>query len=615
MKPFFLTGRPTALFGAVFCAISAAAPCHAQPTALDAVVVSASRTEQRVQDALPATTLLTRADIEAALVSDLPGLLRRVAGVEITQNGGQGTLASVFLRGAESRHTLVLMDGVPVNNLNFGLAALEQVPLENVERVEIVRGNVSALYGSAAIGGVIQVFTRQAAGPTVGVSVQAGSDAYRQVGASLATKLGASTRLNATLESLATAGFNATRQSELPGTNPDRDGYSRHAASLGLVQDLGLLGGGAQVSTMGVRLRDTHGATRYDSQYGPATQADVSQYAERGAVLDAKFILGGGLNLNAALTRSEDDLNASVTAYPYWVNSSSSGSQMGLEWQFAPGQRVTGGYDSTRQRIASDTVYTRTSRQQDSLRLGYQADYAQSQVQLNLRQDNYSDFGLANTYYAGYAWRITPQWRVNASSSSGFNAPTFNDLYYPWGGNAALHPERVKSSELGMQYASNGQELRAVLFSNRYRDLIGNDANYNRVNVDAARNRGLELSFSGSIGKTRVHASATSQDPIDLATGQRLTLRAATLAHLGLGRDYGVWSVDADLRYSADRPDGSRTLAAYSVLDLSGQYAISREWKATARVQNLLDHQYEAVFGYRQAARSLVLGLNWQPRL
>jgi vitamin B12 transporter len=616
MKSSLSTGHRTALICAIFSALSGAASCHAQSNTLDAIVVSASRTTQRVQDALPATTLITRTDIDAAQLADLPGLLRRVAGVEITQNGGQGTLASVFIRGAESRHTLLLIDGVPVNNLNFGLAALEQVPLDNVERVEIVRGNVSALYGSAAIGGVIQVFTRQGtAAPAASVSVQAGSNAYRLLGATLNTPLGGSMRLNATLESLDSAGFNATRQSELPGTNPDRDGYTRHAASLALVQDLGRLGGGAQSSSLGLRLRDTRGSTRYDSQYGPATQPDVAQYAERGAVLDARFMVGAGLNLNAALTRSEDRLNASETAYPYWVNSSSTGSQLGLDWQMAPGQRVTAGYDSTHQQIDSDTVYARSSRQQDSLRLGYQADYAQSQVQLNLRQDKYSDFGSANTYYAGYAWRATPQWRVNASLSSGFNAPTFNDLYYPWGGNAALRPERVKSGELGLQYAANGQELRAVLFHNRYRDLIGNDANYSRVNVDAARNQGLELSYSGSVGKTRVQASATSQDPTDVATGQRLTLRAATLGHLGLGRDYGAWSVDVDLRYNGARPDGSRTLASYAVLDLSGQYSISRELKATARVQNLLDREFETVYGYRQAARSLLLGLNWQPGL
>jgi vitamin B12 transporter len=281
----------------------------------------------------------------------------------------------------------------------------------------------------------------------------------------------------------------------------------------------------------------------------------------------------------------------------------------------APTQHLSAGYESTRQSIQSDTVYTRSSRQQDSLRLGYQADYAQQQVQLNVRQDKYSDFGSANTYYAGYAWRMTPQWRLNASSSTGFNAPTFNDLYYPWGGNAALRPERVRSAELGLQYASTGQEWRAVLFRNRYHDLIGNDANYVRENVDAARNQGLELSYNGTVGATRVRASATAQDPIDLSTGQRLARRAATLANLGLGRDYGVWSLDGDLRYSGDRTDGGQTLGAYSVLDVGVQYAVGRELKASMRLDNLFDRQYETVYGYRQSGRSLHVGLNWQPKL
>ena len=612
MKSLPFIARTAALSCAIFSTLS----CPAQSVSLDPVVVSASRSEQRVQDALPATTLITRADIEAAQLADLPSLLRTVAGVQVTQNGGMGTLASVFMRGADSRDTLLLIDGVAVNNLNFGRAALEQLPLDNVERIEVVRGNVSSLYGSAAIGGVIQVFTRQgAATPQLSLSALAGSNRLHQLNASLSTPLGSSTRLNATLEAIGTAGFNATNQNELPGTNSDRDGYARHAASLGVTQDLGPLGGAAQASSLGLRLRDSHGVTQYDSQYGPASQADAAQYAERGAVLEGKFFLAGGLSLNAALTRSEDELDANVTAYPYWVNSSSTGAQLGLEWKFSPGQRLTSGVESTSQRIASDTVYTQTSRQQDSLRLGYQADDEQSQVQLNLRQDKYSDFGSANTYYVGYAWRITPQWRVNVSHSTGFNAPSFNDLYYPWGGNPLLRPEHVKSSELGLQYAHSGQELRAVLFDNRYADLIANDAFYNRVNVGAARNQGVELSYSGTLGNTRVRASATAQDPIDLGTGQRLALRAHTLAQLGLGRDFGLWNLDANLRYSGARPDGSHTLAAYSVLDGSGQYTINRELKASVRLQNLLDRHHETVFGYNQAGRSLALGLNWQPKL
>ena len=127
--------------------LAVAASVHAQD-AINNVVISASRTEQRIQDALPATTLITRADIDRAQAVDLPSLIRNVTGIEIVQNGGVGTVSSVFIRGAESRHTLVLVDGVPINNLNFSLGALEHIPLVNVERIEVVRGNVSSLYGS-----------------------------------------------------------------------------------------------------------------------------------------------------------------------------------------------------------------------------------------------------------------------------------------------------------------------------------------------------------------------------------------------------------------------------------------------------------------------------------
>jgi vitamin B12 transporter len=220
MKLLFVSTRAAAL--SLACA-AACACAFAQPS-LREVAVTASRTEQRVQDALPATTLITRADIERAQTADLPTLLRRVAGLEIAQNGGRGTVASAFIRGAEPRHTLVLIDGVPVNNLNFGTAAIEHLPLVDIERIEIVRGNVSSLYGSAALGGVIQIFTRQAGDtPSAGVTVQGGSRGLAQLNANAATRLASGTRLSAAVESLRDKGFNAIKQEERPGTNPPLD--------------------------------------------------------------------------------------------------------------------------------------------------------------------------------------------------------------------------------------------------------------------------------------------------------------------------------------------------------------------------------------------------------
>jgi vitamin B12 transporter len=590
--------------------LAAAFPCAFAQVPLPDVVVSASRLEQRVQDALPATTLITRADIQRAQTPDLPTLLRQVAGVEIAQNGGPGTVAGAFIRGAESRHTLVLIDGVAVNNLNFGTAALEHLPLADVERIEIVRGNVSSLYGSAALGGVIQIFTRQAGDtPQVEATAQAGSRHLAQASVSGAARLASGTRLQASVESLHDGGFNAIKQEERPKTNPDRDGYSRRAASFGLVQEL------AGGNTLGLRLRDAHGTTRHDSQFGPATQADESQFRERGAVLDARFKLASSLRLNAALTSASDKLDAQVTAFPFFVNSLAHGGQLGLEWQAAPGQQVTAGLESTRQRLESDTVYRKASRTQDSARLGYAADVGPHQLQLNLRQDHYSDFGSASTWLAGYGFRVTEAWRLNVMASTGFNAPTFNDLYFPFGGNPALRPEHLKSIELGAQYAAHGQVWRATLFNNRFTDLIANDSDFNRINIDRARNRGIELSYTGRVADTDIRADLTNQDPIDLATHTRLARRAATLAHLSATRELGAWQLGGSLRYSGTRPDGARTLGSYAALDLTASYALSPEVKLFGRVENLFDRDYETAYGYRQPGRGVFVGLRWQPKL
>ncbi len=589
---------------------------HAQSlsASLEPVVVSASRTEQRLQDALPATTLITRAEIDAALTMDVPSLLRRVAGVEISQSGGPGTLASSFIRGAEARHTLVLIDGVAVNNHNFGTAALEHLSLDNVERIEVVRGNVSALYGSAALGGVVQIFTRSGGHRTQPyANVVLGAHALRKLDAGLDTALGATTRVSLAVQDVDSRGFNALDQSQRPGTNPDADGYSRRAVSLNLSQGLGVVAGGNEPAGLSLRWRDARGVTAYDSQFGPAQQADESHFAESGVTVQARIPTAGGLRWSLQWSQSEDGLDAKVTAYPYYVKSRSTGPQVGVDWQVGSGQWVTAGADHVRQSVTSDTSYAKGTRTQDSVRLGYVGDFDAHQLQASLRQDRYTDFGTASTYFLGYAWRITPQWRLNASGSTGFNAPTFNDLYYPWGGNAALKPERLRSGEVGLQYASAGQELRALLFRNRYRDLIGNDAYFNRVNIAAARNEGLELSFRGQWGATAVRASATLQDPVDEKSGQRLAQRADTLAKVGIGQRWGAVALDAELRYSGERQDAGKTLAAYTLLDLGLRYAIGRDFGVTVRVENFADTHYQSVYGYRQAGRSLALGLAWRP--
>lgn len=592
----------TAVQSALLLALSANA--FAQAPRLHEVVVSASRAEQRAQDALPATTLITREQIDAAQTPDLPTLLRSVAGLEISQSGGFGSVSGAFLRGAEARHTLVLIDGVPVNNINVGTAALEHLPLAEVERIEVVRGNVSSLYGSAAVGGVIQIFTRQpAAAPHATVTLQGGSRGLAQGSGSASVKLPSGTGLRATVEALKTDGFNAIVQEERPGTNPDRDAYRRRSASVAITQDI------APGRSLGLTLRDARGRTEYDSQFGPATAADVSHFVEQGAALTARWQVGD-LRLDALLGRSEDRYD---DEFPFFVHSRSTTAQAGAEWQLRPGHRLTGGVERTRQQLASDTVYNQTRRTVSSGRLGYVFDAAAHQLQLNLRRDDYSDFGGANTWLAAYGHRLTDTWRLSASASAGFTAPTFNDLYFPWGGNPNLRPERVKSAELGVQYVVDRHDLRATLFENRFRDLIASDLDFNRINVGRARTRGLELVYRGQLASTDLQAALTLQDPKDLDTGQRLRRRAATLAQVSASRRTGAWQYGGAVRYSGARDDAPARLRPYAVVDLNASYALAREWRLFARVENLLNRDYRTVFGYRQPGRGFFAGVTWTP--
>ncbi len=577
---------------------------------LPEVVITPSRTAQRVQDALPATTLINRADIERAQTPDLPSLLRQVAGVEIAQNGGQGTLAAAFMRGGASRHTLVLIDGVPVNNLSFGTASLEHLPLANVERIEVVRGNVSALYGSAALGGVIQIFTKEASGkPQMSITGQIGQRGLRQLDAAAGVKLDSGTRLSASVQTLQDDGFNAIDTTRRSGTNPDVDGYKRRALSLGVSQDVG-------PATVGLRVRRASGTTQYDSEFGPATQADESQFVESGATLDVSLKASDSLTIKAALTDSASKLNADVSAFPYFINSRSKGVTLGADWAITRGQLLSAGYERNTQSIASDTVYNQDSRTQSSLRLGYQANVGQHQLQLNVRNDKYSDFGSANTYLAGYAYNFTDALRANASVSTGFNAPTFNDLFYPFGGNPLLKAERLKSSELGLQYAQAGHTVRAMVFNNRYTDLIAYDNTFTSVNIDKASNKGVEISYLGRFGNTDVRAGATSQNPVDDTTGKRLLRRATTLANVGVNHRLGAWNLGADWRTSGERPDRGNAgaivqLDSYSVLDLKASYQITPQIKAFGRIDNALNKRYETVYGYNQALRGVFAGLTW----
>ena len=577
-----------------------------QPQSLAPVIVSAARVEQPVSAALPDATVITRAEIERSLAPDLLTLLARLPGVEIAQLGGIGSQTSLFLRGAETRHVLVLVDGMPMNNLNFSTASLDQIMTSQVERVEIVRGNVSSLYGSQAVGGVIQIFTR--GGDGTGVDARAGGGSRGTYEAQAGARGGAGGwhfGVNASV--LDTDGFNAIRQAERPGTNPDRDGFRTTGAS----GQIGFTWAPDQSVTL--RALRTRGHLEYDSEFGPATQADESVQVIENVHAVARNRLASNWVSQLSVGRLRDDLDARETAFPYYVVSTGTQFAWDNEIDLAPGWKATLAAEHLRQTIDSDTTYAVDHRTVKAVRAGLLGAAGVHSVQLNVRRDDYSDFGIATTGYAGYGFALTDALRLSASASTAFTAPTFNDLFYPFGGNPDLEPERSRAYEAGLQYRRGAATARAQAFYSRVRHLIGFDSAFNRVNIGRATIKGVELSADTALGAWRARVAATLQNARDDETDTRLVRRARAFGNLQIVRTGTTLDLEANLRATGHRTDraggAARALGGYGSIDLAARWRVRRELLLTLRVENALDHEFENAYGYRGTPRGVFGGV------
>ncbi|MEN9887447.1 MAG: hypothetical protein RL758_2025 [Pseudomonadota bacterium] len=619
---------PRARRGAV--ALAAVGLCvslsvQSQEQRLREVVVSASGTEQLLTDALPHTTVIGREQIERVQAVDLPSLLSREAGFQYTQTGGRGQPSTTFLRGAASLQVLVLLDGVPLTKQDSsGAVSLEHIMLDQVERVEVVRGNVSAIHGSGAVGGVIQIFTKKGKGdPQAQVKVEAGSRGDRRVVLNVSGQSG-DTRYALGVGGHRTDGFSVQNSDQILNVNPDRDGYRNTTYSLALSQDL------ARGHSIGLQANGSTGRTEFDSGWMFADPADVHKsetrlhswtlYSHNQITSQWKSKLSHSEGRERAhydfLTVSSPFVSraATRTRTTRWLNEV----QLG-QWL------MTAGAEYQRQHLDSDdgwgTVYDK-DRHASAVFAGLQSTLGAHSMQFNLRHDNVQGTQSKTTAYAGYGYAIDKAWKVLASASTAFNAPTLGYLYDPFYGDPALRPESAKSAELGLQYAQGAHLLRMTWFDTRTKDLLLFNPSKNYPygqfdNVSQASNQGLEVSYSASLGATDVRASLTLQDPKDDNTGQQLVRRARTLASVGATHRIGAWTVGGDVRYTGSRPDAvwNPRLSAYSLVDLTARCDLDKQTSVYGRIENLTDKVYQTAYGYNQPRRGLFVGVNWQPKL
>jgi vitamin B12 transporter len=601
MKTFVLPLRLAALP----LALAAAFPSFAQPISLKEVVVTATRGSTAIDDLVSDVTVIDRQTIEASTARTLSELLARTAGVQMAAHGGLGQSSSVFIRGTEARHTILLVDGVRLGSATLGTPSWDNIPADMIERIEVLKGPASALYGSEGVGGVVQIFLRKGReGFHPYASATVGSEQYTQTAAGLQAGQGALTYA-AGVQRTRAGGFSATNSRALFGNyNPDRDPFEQNALSATARYEIN------KVWSVDAGLLYSDGITSFDD--GPlvdsrSTLRDVTAHA------GVKGQLTSAWQSELRFSQSDDTSNTIQATTPGTFKTA----QSQWTWQNhidTPVGQVLAGLEQRVQQVTSSTLYTVTRRTIDSAFAGINGRRGDHSWQANMRHDTNSQFGGSDTGFVGYGYRVTQAWRFHASHGTSFIAPSFNQLYFPNYGNPALQPERGRNTDVGVTWAANGHEVKLVRFNNKIRGFITNTTL--PANIPQARIDGWTLGYEGNIDALSVRAALDTLDPRNDLNGKLLPRRAKQQVSLGADYNLGLWRLGASLLHVGDRFDdaaNTRPLAAYTTADLHADWQFDRNWSAQAKLNNLTNRQYETAYGFNQPGRSFYLTLRWMP--
>lgn len=597
------------LTAAFLCALSSATYAETE-LSLDEVVVTATRIEQPLKQTLSSTTVISQEEIKNSQASDVPTILRNVAGVEISQNGGYGKPASIFLRGSNSTQVLVLLDGVRINSATSGTTSIEHLMLDQIERIEVVRGNVSSLYGSEAVGGVIQIFTKRGRDdPAFNITAGAGNHGTQRIAAGFGGKI-EHTDFNLHASRFITEGVSALNPDLYPRANPDNDGYANTSISANVRHALNA------DHRLSANIFNSQGHNQFDSGFSPDVATDIHNndvqvnkvsVASENRLGDSwlsKLQLSQGVDSSQSykngLLASPGSLYKTTNQQATWLNTINLSSN----------NQLLAGIETLKQQVTSDLqpAYLQDERRINSLFAGYTGSYGEHQLQTNLRQDNNSQYGIANTGLLGYGYTISETWRATTSYSTAYRAPTFNQLYYPNYGNANLKPERSINKEAGLHYTNDGHHINVTYFDIRTNDLIDSAPK----NINEARIDGVELSYAGQFGKTAVKTAITIQNPRDLTNNKSLDRRSTTHSNVAVTHKLDALQIGGEWLYSDTRPDGTRTLAAYHVFNLTAAYELSKQFKLSMRADNITDQNDSSVYGYNPLGRTFFASVSYQ---
>ena len=589
--------------------------------ALPTVVVTATRQPQRSNELLADVSTISREDIEAAGQTSLPELLAREPGVEYTSSGAPGSASGVFIRGTNSNHTVVLVDGMRLGSATLGTTALERIPLAQIERIEILRGPASALYGADALGGVIQIFTRQGSGPAAfNAEVAYGSDNTKKLSAGVSGQNNG-WRYSFQASRDETDGFSSIRNPKNSAYNRDDDGFRNIAFSGNLAYQFN------KDHEIGLNTFTSDGRNDYDGG-GWGTPPDKDYYNRQRITsysLYSRNRIAPDWQSTVRVGRGIDDAksHADHTRIALFRTE-----QDQVSWQNdirLPLGKALLAAEWLRQELTSSSKYDQTERTIKSLLAGWGANAGAHRWQINLRHDDITQTGSKNTGMLSYGYQFSDAWRTHASYGTAYKAPSMNDLYWPIDGNPNLKPEYARNREVALHYETAQHTASLTYFHNNIEDLIQwrpkppGSWTWVPQNVDSARITGWSLAWKGVFGPLVLRSSLDLHNPRDTETDKILTRRARKQASVGMDYTRGPWMLGGEVIGSGARfGDAANTRAkrmgGYALTNLSASYRIDKEWALFARVNNVFDKQYELVNDYGTAGVNALVGLRYQQK-
>jgi len=580
----------------------------------DEVVVTASRAPVALKDTLASTTVITEEDIQRTQARNLYQVLKTVPGVNVRRRGGRGANSSVSLRGMGASGTLVLVDGVRIESGTSGDVDIQQIPVDQIERIEIVRGPKSSLYGSAALGGVIQIFTRSGKKDGVRYSAGYGSDNTRE-GSVTATGSTDSSTYSLSLSHVESDGFDNQYSDDhymgLDWIDYDDDGYRKSNLSY-----KGVASFSDQIDGF-VSLVRNESALDWDGYYGyPSTESD-SLLATVGAELNLDHLISklqyGRFNEEYI---SDDPFNVYNYGHGKVIRDQASWENT---YQVDDSNRVSFGVDYDVEDASYDLGYAdydRTDRDRFSGYLNASSTLGVFTLEGGVRHDDDEVFGSELTGDGGVAFRFSEDTKMSLTYGEAFKAPSNNDLYYPGYGNPNLKPENSRTVELGVDTFFDSAMASFHVYHTKADDLIAfNPAIYGPENINQVSIKGAEFQYGTRLLDLDIGVALTYQRPINELTNNDLQLTPRQVGSLEVDKSTDKWSLGFSWYVQGKQYDNAgERLPGYGLLALRGSFDVTDEWTIRTRIDNLLDKDYIEITNYNSEGLFAMFYVDYSPR-